>query len=89
MHFTWLRAQRAKMDEGMPLDQLVNSARPPIHFSRKAKVQTQIRTWSANSLATACTRIYDAIAQTRKNAALDSAHTRQALLAIATIAARH
>lgn len=89
MHFTWLRTQRAKMEEGTSLDQLVNSARPPIHFSRKAKVQTQIRTWSSGNLATACTRIYDAIAQTRKNAALDIAHTRQALLAIATIAARH
>lgn len=89
MHFTWLRSQRAKMEEGASLDQLVNGARPPIHFSRKAKVQTQIRTWTSNNLATACTRIYDAIAQTRKNAALDIPHTRQALLAIATLAARH
>ncbi|MGJ8528633.1 DNA polymerase III subunit delta [Maritalea sp.] len=88
MHFSNLREMRAAFDQGKTLQEIMSSGRGRVHFSRKNAMEVQIRSWSAQNLAAACTRLHDTILQTRKNANLDHAHTRQALLAIATIAAR-
>lgn len=89
MHFSWLREKRHSFDNGTSLHDLMNAGYPRVHFSRKASVESQIRSWSAPALANACARLHDTVLQTRRNADLDGAHTRQALLAIATIAARN
>ena len=89
MHFSNLREMRAAFDNGATTSEIVNSGRNRVHFSRKAAMERQIRSWSARNLANACERIQETVLATRKNPNLDLAHTRQALLAIATIAARN
>ena len=89
MHFSNLREMRAAFDNGATTSEIVNSGRNRVHFSRKAAMERQIRSWSARNLANSCERIQETVLATRKNPNLELAHTRQALLAIATIAARN
>ena len=87
-HFSRLRAMRAEMDTGAGLDQVIGRATPRIHFSRKASVEQQLRLWSDDALASACSRLATAIADSRKSASLASALGRQAMLAVCMAAAR-
>jgi len=89
MHFSNLREMRAGFDQGRTLQEIFSSGRFRVHFSRKASMESQVRSWTAANLATACARLHGTVLETRKNANLDTEHTRQALLAIATIAARN
>ncbi|MFT6657566.1 DNA polymerase III subunit delta [Maritalea sp.] len=89
MHFSTLREMRAGFDEGKTLTEVLNAGRFRVHFSRKSAIESQIRSWSSTNLAAACVRLHTTVLETRKNANLADEHTRQALLAIATIAARN
>jgi DNA polymerase-3 subunit delta len=89
MHFSNLREMRASYDSGKTLQEVMSSGRFRVHFSRKSSIESQVRSWSAKNLAIACARLQTTVLDTRMNANLDTEHTRQALLAIATIAARN
>lgn len=89
MHFSNLREMRAAYDQGKTLQEVLNSGRFRVHFSRKGSMESQVRSWSAPNLSSACARLHTTVLETRKNANLDTEHTRQSLLAIATIAARN
>lgn len=87
-HFSRLRSMRAEIDAGASTDQVTSRATPRIHFSRKTVFEQQLRLWSDDSLAAACTRLSRAIADSRKTSALAPAIARQAMLAICLAAAR-
>lgn len=87
-HFTWLRRLRADVDSGAQPREVLDRQRPRPHFSRKSNLEQQLRLWSDETLASACSRIYQAISISRKSAPLASAITHRTLLAICTAAAR-
>jgi len=89
LHFTWLRRLRLEVDAGKSPREVLDRAKPRPHFSRKAALEQQLRLWSDASLSSASTRIYEAIAHSRKTTALAKAITHRALLAVCVAAAHH
>ncbi len=87
MHFSWLRRLRAAVDAGKSPRDVLDSERPRPHFSRKASLEQQLRLWSDEALASACTRFYEAIAESRKTPAIGRAVAQRALLAVAVAGA--
>lgn len=87
MHFTGLRRMRTQIDAGRSARETLDAQRPRPHFSRKAALEQQLRLWNDDSLASATGRIYEAIAESRKSAALAPAIAQRALLAVCVAAA--
>lgn len=87
MHFSWLRRLRAAVDAGRTPREVLDAERPRPHFSRKASLEQQLRLWSDDALASASTRFYEAIAESRKTPALARAIAQRALLAVAVAGA--
>lgn len=81
-HFLHLRRLRRLVDQGDTPKQALEAARPRIHFSRMATMERQLRVWNDTALATACVRLYGAIYETRRTAAIKQAATGRALLAV-------
>lgn len=81
-HFRQLRRLRQLVDQGQSTKQAVDAARPRVHFSRTASFERQLRVWSDRALAEACTRLYNAVLETRKSANVKAAATGRALLAV-------
>lgn len=86
-HFVSLRQMRVKIDAGTPARGVLDSQKPRPHFSRRDDLEQQLRLWSDEALAGATTRIYDAIADSRKSAHLSKAIAQRALLAVCVAAA--
>lgn len=87
-HFTWLRRLRTEVDGGTQPRAVLDKQRPRPHFSRKSNLEQQLRLWNDDTLAAASTRIYDAIADSRKSATLSTAIAHRVLLAICAAAAQ-
>lgn len=87
-HLTWLRRMRLEIDRGKSSREVLSSARPRPHFSRTRALERQLRQWSDSSLASASQRIYDAIADVRKNASTGASAAERALYAICVSAAQ-
>ncbi|MBU1174852.1 MAG: DNA polymerase III subunit delta [Alphaproteobacteria bacterium] len=81
-HFMQVRRLRRLVDGGETPKRAVESARPRVHFSRAASLERQLRVWSDTALAEACARLYAAIHDTRRSAAVRTAATGRALLAV-------
>ncbi|HEY4199397.1 MAG TPA: DNA polymerase III subunit delta [Devosiaceae bacterium] len=88
-HFSGLRRLRGEVDAGRSPRDVLESARPRPHFSRKAAMEQQLRLWSDGALANACERLQDMVAESRRKPALAEALLRRSLLALATMAAGH
>lgn len=86
-HFSTLRRWRSEIDAGRTARQVLDGARPRPHFSRRSTIEQQLRGLNEEALASACRRLYQAIAETRQHAALAETSTRRALLAVAMLAA--
>jgi DNA polymerase III subunit delta len=56
-HLTRLHQLALQVAAGEPAEQVVERARPPIHFRRKASVRQALQRWPANRLATALSRL--------------------------------
>lgn len=87
IHFTWLRRLRVEVDAGKPPRTVLDTQRPRPHFSRKTNLEQQLRLWSDDALASATTRIYEAISESRKSAVMAQSIAHRALLAICVAAA--
>lgn len=87
-HFARLRAMRAEMDLGASAGDVINRSRPPVHFSRKASMEQQLRLWNDGALSRACARISQAIGDSRKNSTLSQSIARQALMSVTIQASR-
>ncbi len=86
-HFVMLRRLRGEVDAGRAPRDVLETARPRPHFSRKTALEQQLRLWSDEALATACERLHLAVADSRKRAPLAATATRRVLLALSLIAA--
>lgn len=86
MHFASLRRLRALVDAGTSAKDVLNGARPRPHFSRMPTMERQLRLWTDDALSFACSRIYSAILDSRKNANLSASITQRALLSICVTA---
>lgn len=89
LHFSWLRQLRVEIDKGNSVSGVLGSQKPRPHFSRKTALEQQLRLWSDERLASATSRIYRAIAHSRKTAPLAASITHRALIAIGVAAARY
>lgn len=86
-HFTTLRRWRVEVDKGRSVREVLDSARPKPHFSRRQALEQQLRSWSDSVLAAALERLQLASGDSRKRYALQETVVRRALLAICMMAA--
>jgi DNA polymerase III subunit delta len=59
-HFARLHRLAAMVERGEALEQVIERARPPIHFRRRSSVRSELRLWSAAHAARALARLLDA-----------------------------
>ena len=88
-HFTQLRRWRTLVDAGTSPRQVIETARPRPHFSRKAALEQQLRLWSDASIATALDRLLRATTESRQNYGRAETIARRAFLGLAQMAAQH
>jgi len=81
-----LHRWRTMIEEGASFS--IENAQPPVHFSRKALVETALKQWSAERLAGAMAELAAAVLASRKTPALADAIVDRALLAVAVKARR-
>lgn len=86
-HALSLHRLRGQVDEGRSPRSVIEGAHM-IHFRRKDAVERALSRWTSARLADAVGRIADAVALTRKSAAIGEAAAERALLAIGMEAAR-
>lgn len=84
-----LQLMRAALDEGKrSATDIVNTARPPIFFSRKRSVEAALRKLRGPMIARGLDRLSTALLESRRRPDLGEALIRQALLGIAVESAR-
>lgn len=88
-HFTLLRRMRAQVDSGTSPRDVLAGARPRPHFSRTRALERQLRQWNDRQISRACERLYETIAQTRKNSVIAQSAGKRALYAICMSAAQN
>jgi DNA polymerase III subunit delta len=81
-----LHRWRTAIEAGAPFS--IDSLQPPLHFRRKAAVETALKQWNAARLATAMTELADAVLASRKAPALADTIAERALLSLAVRARR-
>ena len=77
-----LHKWRTIIEGGSPFS--LDAVQPPLHFRRKALVETALKAWSAARLTTAMAELAEAVLESRRRAALADSIAERALLAIAT-----
>lgn len=87
LHFSALRRWRTDVDAGRSARDVLESAKPRPHFSRKSSLEQQLRLWSDEALCAACERLHIATADSRKRYAVQETIASRALLAICMMAA--
>ncbi|MCZ2327889.1 DNA polymerase III subunit delta [Bartonella sp. F02] len=88
-HFQQLQLLRYQVEvEGKSAFAVISQARPPIFFQRRKTVESALRYWKLEQIASAMERIQCAVLESRKNPFLSKAIIRQALLALAVTAQR-
>lgn len=81
--FSQLQSLRYSMDmENKTAAMVVNSARPPIFFTRKKIVETCLSYWNSDALLRVIERLQRLVLESRQNTELSTAIIRQGLLAI-------
>jgi DNA polymerase-3 subunit delta len=83
-----LHRWRVAVEGGVGVRTVVDNARPPIHFRRKALVEQALNAWSADALSAAIIDLGTAAADARKQAALAEPIASRALLSLAASARR-
>lgn len=87
--FWQMRPMRAEMElKGKSASQLVEQARPPIHFSRKANVQAALSLWPLEALDRALGRLQECVLDSRRRADLADDLTHRLLMALCAEASR-
>jgi DNA polymerase-3 subunit delta len=83
-----LHRMRLMIDNGDSADYAMMRGAPPVHFSRKANVETALRQWSAPRLVRAMAQLADASFDARRQLALADVIAQRALLSLAVAAKR-
>ncbi|MEP3232086.1 MAG: DNA polymerase III subunit delta [Hyphomicrobiales bacterium] len=79
-HLTRLQLFSADIANGASVRDVVDRARPPIHFKRKQAVSKQVTIWRGEMVKKALGYVQDAIAESRKKSALSDTIFRALLL---------
>lgn len=87
-HFQRLHRLRAGVEAGRSLDDVIRQLRPPLHFKARPRIEAQCRSWTADALLDALSRIGEAAKAARLNAALESTLAEHLLLDLARTAAK-
>lgn len=85
---TALHPMTLAVASGASPDQVVGSARPPVHFSRKAKMEKALRALDPERCMKALLAVDDAVLAARRNAPLASAICERVVLQVAQQAGR-
>ena len=85
-HVSSLHRMRIAVDEGQSATGVVEGARPPIHFRRKAAIDTALRAWTTAKLLDAMSSLSDALLETRRQPHLADAIAQRSMLTLATAA---
>jgi DNA polymerase-3 subunit delta len=72
----------------MSASEAVERAQPPIHFRRKALVESALKAWTSVRLTRAMAALAEASLETRRTPALAAAIAQRAMLQVATAARR-
>ena len=83
-----LHRMRLMIDRGDRADYAMTRGAPPVHFSRKAVVETALRNWSAPRLTRAMAQLAEASFETRRQSGLAQVVAQRALLSLAVSARR-
>jgi DNA polymerase-3 subunit delta len=86
-HFARLHRLAAQIERGDPPGQVIDRARPPIHFRRKSSVRTELQLWPARRAAGAHGRLLEAEIACKTTGWPARVLCRQALLALCLEAA--
>jgi DNA polymerase-3 subunit delta len=82
-HLGRLEALRMEMARGVSADQALRGARPPVHFSKRAAVQSELRSWDLEGLQRLRRSIAATTLQCRNFPQLEHALVGRLLLAVA------
>jgi DNA polymerase-3 subunit delta len=85
---TLLHKMRLAIEAGDSAESAMMRGGPPVHFSRKQRVEAALRAWSPARLLKAMQQLADASLDTRKQPALAEAIAQRALLSLAVSARR-
>jgi DNA polymerase III subunit delta len=85
-HVSRLHALALRVEAGEDIEQVIERARPPIHFRRKASVKAQLRRWPAARTATALGRLLEAEVGCKTTGWPAAALCRRAALGICLLA---
>ncbi len=88
LHFQNLHLWSAGIEAGRGPADILKSARPPIHFKRKAAVESQLRLWSRADVETALTALGEAERQCKSTGLPDALICHRVLLSLARRARR-
>jgi DNA polymerase-3 subunit delta len=78
-----LHKARLAIEAGASPDQVMNEARPPVHFTRRTLVESALKAWTSARLERAMAQLADAVLETRRQPALAEAVAQRALISIA------
>jgi DNA polymerase-3 subunit delta len=84
----FLHKARLAVEDGKSAAMVLDAMMPPVHFSRRAVVETALKSWSAARLERAMQQLADASFEARLRSALAGTIAQRALLAIAVNARR-
>jgi len=87
-HVANLHKMRLAIDGGDSADFAMSRAAPPVHFTRKDRVGSALRAWTAPRLLRAMAQLAEASLEARRNAPLAETIAQRTLLALAVSARR-
>lgn len=87
-HVAQLHRMRLMIDRGDSAEFAMMRGAPPVHFSRKAAVETALRQWSAPRLVRAMGQLAEASFEARRQAIVGAAVAQRTLLSLAVSARR-
>lgn len=81
-----LHRLRLIVEGGQTAASVIEGARPPVHFSRKALVETALKAWSGDRLLQAMQQLARAVLDIRRQRVLAATIAHRSLMALATAA---
>jgi len=87
-HVSNLHRMRIAVEDGQSSTNVIESARPPIHFRRKPAIDAALRAWTTAKLFDAMSSLSDTLLETRRQPHLAEAIAQRAMMSLATAARR-
>jgi DNA polymerase-3 subunit delta len=87
-HVAQLHRARLAIEAGGSVSNASGTMSPPVHFRRKATVESALNAWTASRLERVMAQLSEAVLETRRRPALSDAIGSRALLSIAVAARR-